>query len=395
MAENTTLTVLTVDDNDAIRYWLTRCLRDGGYRVIEARTGTEALSLAQQDLALITLDINLPDMDGFEVCRRLKENPGTSGIPVLHISASCVGSEHRVRGLDGGADAYLSEPIDHQVLLSTVNALLRLSQAQKESRRQAAEAERTREELAKSYESLESRVKERTAELEHRSLEVHTLSQRLLQAQDEERRRISRELHDSTGQLLVGLTLNLSELHRELGRATPKAQRLVDDASSMVDEISRQIRTLSYLLHPPLLDLVGLTSALKWYVDGFICRSNIQVTLDLPDDTERLSQDLETTIYRLIQECLTNVHRHSGSKTASIRVVKDDHEVRLEVTDEGNGLVPRTESAAEEVRPGVGILGMKERVRQFGGVLEVSSRRSGMSVRATLPITTQASVHTP
>jgi len=152
---------------------------------------------------------------------------------------------------------------------------------------------------------------------------------------------------------------------------------------------------MSYLLHPPLLDLVGLTSALKWYVDGFICRSNIQVTLDLPDDTERLSQDLETTIYRLIQECLTNVHRHSGSKTASIRVVKDDHEVRLEVTDEGKGLVPKTESAAEEVRPGVGILGMKERVRQFGGVLEVSSRRSGMSVRATLPITTQASVHTP
>src|SRR5438034_1731523 len=165
MPENTPPTVLTVDDNDAIRYSLTRYLREGGYDVIEARTGAEALNLARHDPALITLDISLPDIDGFEVCRRLKNDPATCEIPILHISASFVESTHRVRGLEGGADAYLSEPIDQQELLATVKALLRMRQAQKEARRQAAEAVKAREELSKLNENLESRVRERTAEL--------------------------------------------------------------------------------------------------------------------------------------------------------------------------------------------------------------------------------------
>lgn len=153
-------TVLTVDDNDAVRYSLTRYLREGGYNVIEARTGTEALNLARHGPALITLDINLPDLNGFEVCRRLKEDSATCEIPILHISASFVESAHKARGLEGGADAYLSEPVDRQELLATVKALLRIRQAQKEARRKAEEAEAAKEELRKTNESLESRVRE-------------------------------------------------------------------------------------------------------------------------------------------------------------------------------------------------------------------------------------------
>src|ERR1700730_12307577 len=149
MPEEMQATVLTVDDNDAIRYSLSRYLREGGYRVVEARTGSDALSLARQDPALITLDINLPDMDGFGVARRLKAAPATRDIPVLHISASFVDAEHKVRGLEGGADAYLSEPISQQELLATVRALMRLRQAQKEAQRQAADAEKARAELKK------------------------------------------------------------------------------------------------------------------------------------------------------------------------------------------------------------------------------------------------------
>src|SRR5690349_6502779 len=210
------LTILSVDDNDAIRYSFTRYLRDGGYEVIEARTGGEALKLARNNPALITLDINLPDIDGYEICRRLKDDPATRDIPVLHISASCIESGDRVRGLEGGADAYLSEPVDRLELLATVKALLRMRQAQREARYKAAEAEVARKQLQDANESLESRVRLRTAELERERRDVQDLSSQLLQAQDEERRRISRELHDSTGQLLVALTLNLSGLKAEL-----------------------------------------------------------------------------------------------------------------------------------------------------------------------------------
>ena len=149
-------TILAVDDNEAIRYSVARRLREAGFHVIEAATGSEALRRAKEEPVLITLDINLPDMDGFEVCRRLKSDPLTREIPVLHLSASCVDLNHKVRGLEGGADAYLSAPIDEQELLATVKALLRMREAQREARRQAEEAERARQELKAINETLET-----------------------------------------------------------------------------------------------------------------------------------------------------------------------------------------------------------------------------------------------
>jgi signal transduction histidine kinase len=384
MPEEVALKILSVDDNDAIRYSFTRYLRDGGYEVIEARNGSEALRLARTNPALITLDINLPDMDGYEICRRLKDDPATRDIPVLHISASCVESGDRVRGLEGGADAYLSEPVDRLELLATVKALLRMRQAQREARRQAVEAETAREELKKINQTLETRVHQRTAELERQRLEVQDLSSQLLQAQDEERRRISRELHDSTGQLLVALTMNLARLKSE-HVLTPAADAVIDDTSAVVDEMSRQIRTMSYLLHPPLLDEAGLASAVKWYIEGFSNRSSVDVTLELPSDLGRLPQELEITLFRLIQESLTNIHRHSGSNTALIRVHRNSDEVLLEILDSGKGLAS-SRLTDQHARRGVGILGMKERVRRFGGTLDILSAPTGTTVHATLPI---------
>ncbi len=176
-------TILTVDDNDALRYTLTRTLRSGGYTVTEARNGTEALRLADQLPDLITLDLNLPDFDGFEVCRRLKSNPQTAHIPILHISATFVDAEHRVRGLEGGADAYLAEPISGNELLATVGALLRMKQAEREARLQTAETERARLELKKAHDELERRVRERTAELAAKTEEIRELTGRLLKSQ--------------------------------------------------------------------------------------------------------------------------------------------------------------------------------------------------------------------
>ena len=386
MASSTPQTILAVDDNDAFRYSVARRLRDAGFQVIEAATGAEALRLAREEPVLITLDINLPDIDGFEVCRRLKSDPATREIPVLHLSASCVDSGHKVRGLEGGADAYLSEPIDQQELVATVKALLRMREAQKEARRQADEAERARRELKAINETLETRVQQRTAELQRHISEVQKLSSFLLQAQDEERRRISRELHDSTGQLLVALKLNVNQLKSEFGNANPEGQRLLQDTEAVVEEMSRQLRTMSYLLHPPLLDEAGLVSALRWYVDGFATRSSLKVTLDVPGHLGRLPQVLETTIFRLVQESLTNIHRHSESKTGSIRIVTEDDEVLVEVSDEGKGFSFDSEVEGRTARPGVGILGMRERVHRFGGTLEILSGSSGTHVIAKLPV---------
>lgn len=385
MSNTDPITILAVDDNDAIRYSFTRYLREGGYHVVEARNGAEALEMARNQPALITLDINLPDKDGYEICRELKEDPVTRDIPVLHISASYVEASDRARGLEGGADAYLAEPVNRLELLATVKALLRMRQAQREARYKAAEAEVARKQLQDANESLESRVRLRTAELERERRDVQDLSSQLLQAQDEERRRISRELHDSTGQLLVALTLNLSRLKAELASHNAQADALIDDTSAMVEEMSRQLRTMSYLLHPPMLDEAGLLSAVKWYVDGFATRSSIDVTMDCAD-LGRLPGELDITLFRLIQESLTNIHRHSASKTALIRLGRNETAVTLEVTDHGKGFTPQRAGGNSSPKFGVGIPGMKERVRRFGGTLDICSSPDGTTIKAHLPI---------
>jgi signal transduction histidine kinase len=386
MPEKPALKILSVDDNEAIRYSVTRYLREGGYQVMEARNGAEALDLVQQNPDLITLDINLPDINGYEICRRLKNDVATRDIPVLHISASCTETGDRVRGLEGGADAYLAEPINRLELLATVKALLRMRQAQREARSQAVEAEKARQQMKQVNENLEFRVRQRTAELERERLDVQNLSSQLMLAQDEERRRISRELHDSTGQLLVALSINLDRLKTEMITPNSEAEAVIGDTASLVDEMSRQLRTMSYLLHPPLLDEAGLVSAVKWYVEGFATRSTVQVSVELPSELGRLPPQMEITIFRLIQESLTNIHRHSGSKTAFIRLTRDEQSVRLEIVDRGSGFTPYTVVSERHSRPGVGILGMKERVRHFGGTLEFLSSSDGTTVQARLPL---------
>jgi PAS domain S-box-containing protein len=241
---------------------------------------------------------------------------------------------------------------------------------------------------------LEERVQNRTRELEVKNLElirqtevVRELSARLLQIQDEERRRIARELHDSVGQMLAAVSMNLSHVNREAHTLTPGSARALEDNIGLVEQISTEIRTISHLLHPPLLDEIGLQSALRWYIDGFSERSKINVDLQLPDDFGRLPRNLEITLFRVVQECLTNIHRHSGSSTAAICLARAENEVRLEVRDAGKGIPADTQtSLAEGKLSGVGLRGMSERLRQMGGRLEVSSNGTGTRVLATLPI---------
>jgi signal transduction histidine kinase len=252
-------------------------------------------------------------------------------------------------------------------------------------------AERNRrnlETLRQSEKHLEDRLRERTAELDIANQGLGNLTARLLQLQDEERRRIARELHDSAGQSLTALALNLSNLGTEIERLT-KSAKTVSDSVVLVNDMSRDIRTISYLLHPPLLDEAGLASALRWYIQGFTERSGIKVDLELPDGFDRLPRDVETAIFRLVQECLTNIHRHSESQSATIGINHSHGEVRIEVQDHGKGIPPEKKlELLSAGTPGVGIRGMRERLRQLGGTLEINSdgNGSGTLVVVRLPV---------
>jgi PAS domain S-box-containing protein len=241
---------------------------------------------------------------------------------------------------------------------------------------------------------LEERVRDRTRELELKNLElikqtevVRELSARLLQIQDEERRRIARELHDSVGQMVAAVSMNMAQVTREAGTLSREACKALEENTGLLEQLSTEIRTISHLLHPPLLDEVGLQSALQWYIDGFSERSKINVNLELPVDFGRLPRNLEITLFRVVQECLTNIHRHSGSSTAAIRVARLENEVRLEVRDAGKGIPKEAQTnLASGKLSGVGLRGMRERLCQMGGQLDVQSNGTGTLILATLPI---------
>jgi PAS domain S-box-containing protein len=215
---------------------------------------------------------------------------------------------------------------------------------------------------------------------------LRELSRRLLSAQDEERRRLGRALHESTAQTLSALSLNLAVLDQTARPSLDeRAAQALAESVDLVSQAVRELRTLSFLLHPPVLDEAGLAQALRWYIDGFMQRTSVKVDFEVsPQEFERLSPDFETAIFRIVQESLTNVHRHSGSKVAGIRLVRRFSAVTLHVWDEGKGLSQSQEGGDIPAAMGVGILGMRERVKQLGGSMEVRSRNPGTLIEVVL-----------
>ncbi len=237
-------------------------------------------------------------------------------------------------------------------------------------------------------ERLETKVRERTTELEETEANLREVTGRLLRAQDEERRRIARELHDSAGQLLAALNMNLMPLEPKILQFNADLGKSVTDSIFLVNELSRQLRTMSHLLHPPLLDEAGLESALAWYADGFAERSKIKVDFAYDRAVGRLPLEMETAIFRLVQECLTNIHRHSGSSSAGIRIRRDvpAHSILIEVSDQGKGISGGAIRISGPAKPGIGIQGMRERVRQLGGKIEIRSGDAGTTIVADFPL---------
>jgi signal transduction histidine kinase len=247
-------------------------------------------------------------------------------------------------------------------------------------RLQTAEREQRRRRAGRS--TLDANVHDIDA-LKNAEAKLGSVTARLLQVQDEERRRIARALHDQTAQNLAAVSINLQLIHDANVLALPSRARLAE-SRELVDCCLREIRTLSYLLHPPLLDELGLLAAIRWYADGFATRSGIAVSLRVPQYLGRVSPEIETALFRIVQESLTNIHRHSGSPSVAIALERAAGELRLEVRDRGRGMPELSRYGLAPV--GVGIAGMSERVRQLGGRFEVISRDTGTVVRAALPV---------
>ncbi len=238
--------------------------------------------------------------------------------------------------------------------------------------------------------ALDTQVQFRTQELQRRNAEIlqqseqlRDLSVRLLQAQDHERRHIARELHDSAGQTLAALAMTFARLAEDAKHNPTQLAAGFEDAQALVQDLTQEIRTASYLLHPPLLDESGLSSALDWYVQGLAERSGLEIDLEIGEEVERLPPEMELVIFRLVQECLTNIHRHSGSETAMIRISRKGDRIHVLVQDDGKGMSQDRLAEIQSKGSGVGIRGMRERVRQFQGELTVESNALGTTISAT------------
>jgi PAS domain S-box-containing protein len=215
---------------------------------------------------------------------------------------------------------------------------------------------------------------------------LRELASQLLCAQDEERRRIARELHDVTAQNLAALEIGLSRLDDSVAALNSEERQLIAQSLKLVNQCSEEVRTLSYLLHPPLLDEFGLTVAMKWFLDGLTQRTAIQVELDVPAELGRFPPEIEIALFRVLQESLINIHRHSGSSAAKIRLAREDGRIVLEIHDLGKGFLVDNVPGGAVSTAGVGILSMRERLKQLGGVLTLESGHGGTRVRAVLPI---------
>jgi signal transduction histidine kinase len=344
--------ILMVDDQPAKLLSYEAILNELGENLIKATSGREALEqLLKNEVAVVLMDVSMPDLDGFELADIIRQHPRFQKTAIIFISAVHLTDVDRLQGYRRGAVDYISVPVIAELLKAKVSVF--------------AELHRKR------------------LQLEALNNELRVLSGRLLTLQDDERRRFARELHDGLGQDLVAVKMIVDALATD--QLTQNRAQANTQASQLIDRALQQVRSISHLLHPPLLDEGGLQSALRWYVDGLTRRSDIQTSMTLfPEDFPRLAPDLETTIFRIIQEALTNIVRHSEARNAYVSVVKEKKQVVVTIRDDGKGIA----KPIVDLRPGslgVGIGGMRQRAKEFGGELRMENLGPGTLVEVTIP----------
>jgi signal transduction histidine kinase len=349
MSQNEKVNILMVDDQPAKLLTYEVMLAELGENLIKANSGREALEqLLKTDVAVVLMDVSMPEIDGFELAGIIRQHPRFQRTAIIFISAVHLTDLDRLKGYQRGAVDYISVPVVPEVLRAKV--------------------------------SIFAEMHRKALQLEALNRELRRLSTRLMTAQDEERRRFARDLHDGIGQELAAAKIMLDGLQQS---SAPEKERAIAEASEIVDRAIQQVRSMSHLLHPPLLDEGGLFSALRWFLDGMTERTGIQTSLDLqPPEFPRLTPEMERAVFRIVQEALTNVFRHSQARTACVTLIQRENSLLLTVRDDGKGLPEQT----AQLQPGsIGIGGMRERARELGGDFRMSNANPGTMVEIVIP----------
>ena len=352
MSQHEKVNILMVDDQPSKLLTYEVMLAELGENLIKANSAREALEqLLKTDVAAVLMDVSMPEIDGFELAEIIRQHPRFQRTAIIFISAVHLTDLDRLKGYQRGAVDYISVPVVPEVLRAKV--------------------------------SIFAKLHRKALQLESLNRELRRLSTRLMAAQDEERRRFARDLHDGIGQELAAAKIMLDGLL--LQSPAPETERAIAEASEIVDRAIQQVRSMSHLLHPPLLDEGGLFSALRWFLDGIRERTGIHTSLDLqPAEFPRLTPQLERTIFRIVQEALTNVFRHSEARKASVTLIQKESNLLLTVQDDGKGVAEQT----AKLRPGsigVGIGGMRERAQELGGEFRMINAHPGTIVEIVIP----------
>jgi signal transduction histidine kinase len=341
--------ILIVDDEPSSRETLLAMLDGREYRVETAPNGARGIQLAEElHPDLILLDVMMPEMDGFEVCRRLRSIPALAEIPILILTA-LDDRASLIAGLNAGADDFLTKPVDRQELRARVQTIVRLNR----------------------YHTL---MQQRES--------LRLMAERVITAQEEERRRLSRELHDDLGQALTTQLLYIRNLQEDLTLPPQDLFNRLQSIYHQTFEVSVKIRSLAQDMRPPMLDALGLKNAMNGYCAEFSRRTGLPIHFEWDESLPPMPDLFSITLYRTLQEALTNIVKHARARQAWVELALDDRSVCLSIQDDGKGFAPKTENAE-----GIGLAGLRERMTLAGGVLTLSSNPTrGSILTARLPL---------
>jgi len=357
MTSNSTpgpVNILMVDDQPAKLLSYEVMLEELGENLLKATSGREALEiLLKKDVAVVLMDVSMPELDGFQLAEMIREHPRFQKTAIIFISAVHLTDLDRLKGYQRGAVDYISVPVIPDLLRAKVSVFAELHR--------------------------------KARQLELLNQELRRLSHNLMTAQDEERRRVARELHDGLGQDLTAAKMMLGSLVQPRQVMESTDNRTVAEVLSMMDRAIEQVRTMSHLLHPPLLDEMGLLSALRWYTEGFAKRSGVETILDVRQDFPRLGPELEMAIFKIVQESLTNVFRHAEAKQAVVQLEEREGCAFISIEDNGKGIG----NGSEELHPnsyGIGVIGIKQRAAEYDGQVTLRNTGSGTRVEVRVPL---------
>ncbi len=370
--------ILVVDDTPVNLEVIIDFLENYGFGIRMARSGQSALKRVEYDRPdIILLDVLMPDMDGFETCRRLKAQPTTQDIPVIFMT-SLSSSEDKVKGFEVGAVDYVTKPLHQEEVLARIKTHLRL-------RDLTLSLEEKNQQLAISNQVEKTRLFE--AVNQQRS-QLRALTSKLTQVQEAERTQLAQELHDEMGQSLTAISINLTSVQEALSSdVSPDVMERLAEAAWLADQTLEQVRELSLNLRPPMLDDLGLVPTLLWYIKRYTQRINIEVNFETLGLEERASAILETAVYRIVQEALTNIAKHAQSATnVQIRLERSATDIAIFIEDNGPGFNVAKIMDYQTAENGTGLLGMRERTKLLGGEFNVESEPGqGSCLTITLP----------